>query len=161
MRLGPAQARGLERIGQRIQNRGPGVPLRAEGWQVALDDRDQDAYPSASSKRSGDRECERALTVQHQAHQGAPRQRDPQFVDATAEHRERRRSVADQKQRVRQATLARWPGGSARSITHAARIGVHANREDARIVPGSTDDGRAIARAQIDDRSPIAGDQLM
>ena len=157
--LGDVQAGVGERLRQRIKQRRPAIGAHAERWRVAVHDRSQDLDPTARSKRADDREHEAPIAVQDRPQQRTPRQGDPHLVDLPAEHGERRRRIADQEQRVRQAALARRPGRAAGRFAQPAGVGVYANRENARIVAGGPKHGRAITGTQVDDRPRVGGDQ--
>ena len=131
----------------------------AEPGQVTLHKRDKDMDNAARSKRSGDRVRKVTLAAEDDPHQGAPRQCDPQLIDSSLEHRQRRRCVSNQEQRVGQTTFVPRPSRAMGRFAQSTCFGVYANREDARIVAGSPENGRAITGAKIDDRPPVGGDQ--
>jgi hypothetical protein len=153
------QARFLEGRRQRIQQGRPAIVAHAKCRRVALGDRDHDPDHATRSKRSGDRECERTLTLEDRSQQRAPGQGDPHLVETPSEHGQRRRGISDQEKRIGHATLARRPGRAPRRFAQAAGVGVDANRENAWIVPGCPKDGRAITGPKINDRPGVAGDQ--
>jgi len=119
----------------------------------------QSLNASIRSKRARDGEREGSLTLEHVPQERAPGQSDAHLVNPSMQQGKCLRSIADQEDRVRQATLPGGPRRTSGRESQSVGIGIHADNQHFRTCAREMDHRCSVTSTQVEYDPPVATDQ--